>query len=210
MSEKLASNLKPPSESHVKIIPSAPVTEDDEKATPDADDLTNDDETQRDNSFIDRLSDEKDKTVVKEPEANQKPETSEKVDEKTSAPEEKSNDSDKDSQKPEDTKVEDKSKDESIDDQQGIVNEMAEQAADTKKQKQEEKELEVRAKHIEELIEAKTYNVPIAQLSHKRNARLLLIVLVLLFVGGIVALNFAIDAGVVDIGVDPLTDVISN
>lgn len=232
MSDKLVANLKSPSESHVKILPSEPVEEDEsdkepaeakssdeeDKENPDADDLTGDDENQHDSSFIDKIGDEDNEPDKKEEES--KPEEK-PADPKEEDGDEESTDSQvtpkEDEKKPELEKPEqDEQKDEEpveekqSDEEGGIVNELAEQAADSKKQKQEEKELDVRAKHIEELIEAKTYNVPIGQLSRKRNIRLVVVLLIFMIVGGLLALNFAIDAGVVDIGVEPLTDIITN
>lgn len=209
MSEKLVSNLKSPSESKIKILPTEPPQDDEKTPTRDADDLTND-EDDRDSSFIDNISDEKDELDNKVPEETKKPITSEKVEEKPASSEEKSNDSVEDKPKEEVTKNEDTEEEKPQEDEGGIVNEMAEQAADTKKQKQEEKELEVRSEHVQELIDAKTYNVPIGQLSRKRNIRVVIVASLLLIICGLFALNFAVDAGMVDIGVEPLTDVISN
>lgn len=222
MSDKLVANLKSPSESHVKILPSEPVEEDesdkepaekkpsdeDEKVAPDADDLTGEDENQHDSSFIDKIVDEENQPDTKDEE----PKPEEKLADSKEEDEEESTDSKttpkEDEEKPEAEKP--KQDEPKSDEEGGIVNELAEQAADSKKQKREEKELDERAKHIEELIEAKTYNVPIGQLSRKRNIRLVIVMLILLIVGGLIALNFAIDAGVVDIGVEPLTDIIAN
>lgn len=209
MSDKLASNLKSPSESHIKIIPSVSVPEENKKEQPDADDLTHDAEPVPDSKFIDKISEdsnEKEDESAKDTGGTEKPSDSDKVEEKIKSTEPETKQPDEKPAEKELIKEEPKEEN----DDGGIVNEMAEQAADSKKQKQEEKELEVRSKHVEELIEAKTYNVPIGQLSRKRNIRLLIILLVMLIVGGLVALNFAIDAGMVDIGVEPLTDVISN
>ncbi len=209
MTDKLASNLKPPSESHIKIIPSETKPDEGEKDEPEADDLTNDAERVTDSKFIDNISDDTDEKVdesTKENKDTEKPSDSDKVEEKIKSTEPETKHTDEQPAEKESIKEEPK---EEYDDG-GIVNEMAEQAAESKKQKQEEKEFEVRSKHVEELIEAKTYNVPIGQLSRKRNIRILIVLLVVLIVGGLVALNFAVDAGMVDIGVEPLTDVISN
>lgn len=213
MSQKLVSNLKSPSESHVKIIPSEPAPEDTKNDEPDADDLTNDDEHESNSKFIDNISedtDEKEDDGAKDTEEVEKPRTSDKLGEKTEPTVSKAEHPDKKPVENDTKKEQNKEEEEAKEDEGGIVNEMAEQAADSKKQKQEEKELEVRSKHVEELIEAKTYNVPIGQLSRKRNIRLVIALLLLLIVGGFVALNFAVDAGMVDIGVEPLTDVIAN
>ncbi len=200
--ENLISNLKPPSENRKVIKPTPAVNESDLVSKP-ADDLTGDDKT-RDKSYIDKIS------------AEDSHNTEEKDSSIDESMEEKdvTNKADQDDDKISDTEKSDpkKSDDEQSDkyDNDGIVNELAEQAADTKKKKQEDKELDDRAQRIEELIEAKTYNVPIAQLSHKRHTRLLMIILVMLLVCGLIAVNIAIDAGTIDIGIEPLTDFIPN
>ena len=68
-----------------------------------------------------------------------------------------------------------------------IVNEMAEAAASKKQEKEDNAQEQVYLKSLEKLVEEKTYNVPIGQLTHKRNTRIL--VIVILAIVGIVAIT---------------------
>ncbi len=90
----------------------------------------------------------------------------------------------------------------------GIVDELAKQAASKKQQQQEDKVAGVEREKLDELIAAKTYYVPTTRVAKRRvkNVLLTVIVLVLLVAVGV---NFAADAGLIDIGMQPLTNIIA-
>jgi len=216
ISENLASNLKTPIETK-KIIEPIESTANTTGDKP-SDDLTDVSDKNRDESFIDKISDE-------EAEAGE----DEQSDSKTSTEDDakESSDTENDTNKTEpDKETQKKSDDEKTDDKktdpepeaekppqdsgdEGIVNELAEQAADTKRQKQEEKVQGERDQKIEALIADKKYYVPIGQITHRRNTRLLIFIILSLIIIGLFAVNLAIDAGMIDIGVEPLTDIIA-
>lgn len=104
-------------------------------------------------------------------------------------------------------KKEDDKKSEDTDDT-GLVDELAKQAASKKQQKEEDKAAAAEKEKLDEIIAAKTYYVPIAQVT-KRRVKYGLLIIVLLALA-VVGLNFALDAGYIDIGVEPLTDFISD
>jgi len=217
ISENLASNLKSPIETK-KIIEPIEQTEKNISEDKPSDDLTDASDKNRDEFFVDKISDE-------EAEADE----DEQSDSKTSAEDDakESSDTENDANKTEPEKeTQKKSDDEKTDDKktdsepetekppqdsgdEGIVNELAEQAADNKKQKQEAKVQDERNQKIEALIAEKKYFVPIGQITHRRNTRLFIIVILLLIISGLFAVNLAIDAGMLDIGVEPLTDIIA-
>jgi hypothetical protein len=85
-----------------------------------------------------------------------------------------------------------------------LVNEVSAKQAD----KKEKQDLEARTAEIEEIIEKKEYFVPIGQVSRRRSNQLVVITLMLILVFATVGLNLAVDAGVIDIGLNPLTDIL--
>ncbi len=221
ITENLASNLKTPIETKKIIEPIEPS----EETTPDgkpSDDLTDTNEKNRDESFIDKISDdENEKEESQDIEPTSEQDSSEDVEPKedetepnsdTSSQQDDDNSNDESEDKTDDTKEADaKPKDEQPaqgSGDEGIVNELAEQAADTKKQKQEAKAQDERNQKIEELIAEKKYFVPIGQITHRRNTRLFIFIIFLVIIVGLFGINLAIDAGMLDIGVEPLTDII--
>ncbi len=91
----------------------------------------------------------------------------------------------------------------------GLVDELAKQAAAKKQQKEEDKEAKVRQEKVDGLIAGKTYVVSISQVT-KRRIRQTFLVLLVLVILAVVGLNFAVDAELIDIGAEPLTDLIQN
>jgi hypothetical protein len=91
----------------------------------------------------------------------------------------------------------------------GLVDELAKQAVAKKEQQKESKEETVQQERLRGLINDKTYFLPIAQIT-KRRIRNITITFIVLVLMAAVGLNFAADAGVVDLGMKPLTDVIKN
>ncbi len=63
-----------------------------------------------------------------------------------------------------------------------IVNELAEAAASKKQEKADNDQEQVYIKSLEKLVDEKTYNVPIGQLTHKRNNRILAIATLLIII----------------------------
>lgn len=82
-----------------------------------------------------------------------------------------------------DNKINDSSQE--SDDEPGkdsIVNELAEAAASKKQEKADNDQEQVYLKSLEKLVDEKTYNVPIGQLTHKRNNRILAIATLLIII----------------------------
>ncbi len=92
----------------------------------------------------------------------------------------------------------------------GIVDELAKKAADKKGKDKEEKEAAIKNEQVSKLIEGKKYNLPIGQVTRRRNNRRTLIALVLLILLALVVANFAIDAGIIHTSIKPITNVIPN
>ncbi len=219
ISENLASNLKTSIETKKVIEPIEPAKDNTTDDKP-SDDLTEVGDKNRDESFVDKISD--DESEKDEPE---KPDPKSKQDENDSDKENESIEPDTDKTVSEEETADNKDDEKTDDDKtsidpeaeqppqdsgdKGIVNELAEQAADNKKQKQEEKVQGERDQKVEALITDKKYYVPIGQITHRRNTRLFIIIILLIIVGGLFAINLAIDAGMLDIGVEPLTDIIA-
>ncbi len=88
----------------------------------------------------------------------------------------------------------------------GLVDELAKQAVAKKQAAEQSKEDTVQQEKLRGLINDKTYFVPISQIT--RHRRKVVTVLILLLLLGAVGLNLAMDAGMVDLGVQPLTDII--
>lgn len=215
ITDNLASNLKTPIETKKIIEPIEPTASTSTEDEP-SDDLTDTSDKNRDESFIDKISDDEEKEESKDSKPTSESDSNEDVDSKEDV---KVSDSDAPSQQDDktDNNKDDKEKaDEKPEEQQpnqdsgeeGIVNELAEQAADNKKQKQEAKAQDERNQKIEALIEEKKYFVPIGQITHRRNTRLFIFIIFLVIIIGLFAINLAIDAGMLDIGVEPLTDII--
>lgn len=220
ISENLASNLKSPIETK-KIIEPIEQTEKNISEDKPSDDLTDSSDKSRDESFIDKISDDESKDdesaeTNDQSSEGKNEEPAEKDSKSTELDSDKTNSENSDSKPADDEKVNDeKTETETKTEQpqdsgdEGIVNELAEQAADNKKQKQEAKVQDERNQKIEALIAEKKYFVPIGQITHRRNTRLFIIVILLLIISGLFAVNLAIDAGMLDIGVEPLTDIIA-
>lgn len=62
--------------------------------------------------------------------------------------------------------------------------------------------------HLEELVQSRKYFVPLGEVSRKRNIHILFLLLFMIFVLLPVGLNFVIDAELLDIGIEPLTNVL--
>ena len=88
----------------------------------------------------------------------------------------------------------------------GLVDELAKQAADKKQQKEQDKQASVREEKVTALINSKQYYVPITQVT-KRRIKHVVIALLLLAVL-LLGLNLAVDAELLDVGVQPLTNIL--
>ncbi len=92
--------------------------------------------------------------------------------------------------------------------QDGLVDEFAKQAAEKKQKQQEDNKFNAQQEKVSKLVAEKTYFVPIGRATRKRNMRRLLVFLLLLLILGVAGGNFALDAGVVQTDIQPLTDLI--
>ncbi len=93
-------------------------------------------------------------------------------------------------------------------DEAAVVDAIA-QEADGKRQSQKEAEaLAVKAEEVKKSIESKEFFVPIGQESRRRSYRLVIVGLILLIAIIIAGFNLALDADLLDIGVEPLTNLL--
>ncbi len=99
------------------------------------------------------------------------------------------------------------STDESAAPEGGLVDELAKQAASKKQQQEEDKVAAAEREKLDELVAARTYYVPTTQVAKRRvkNVFLTLLILALLIAVG---LNFAADVELIDLGINPLTDML--
>lgn len=88
----------------------------------------------------------------------------------------------------------------------GLVDELAKQAADKKQQKEQDKQATIREEKVTALINSKQYYVPIAQVTKRRIKHVVVAILLLVLL--LVGLNLAVDAELLDVGVQPLTDIL--
>lgn len=209
ISDNISKNLKSPSSAKKTLQPLDETNSSNNKQT---DSITEDDD--RDTSFIDKIipkdKNEDEKTINQlgsSKDSGQEMISSDLSTEKT----EINKKSDENTNNSEVTDNNEKAPNEdSPPESDGIVNELAEQAAENKKAKLEEKALDERSQQIEGLVEAKTYYVPIGQITHKRHTRLVAFLLIFILLGSLFALDLAMDAGKIDLGVQPLTDFIAD
>lgn len=73
--------------------------------------------------------------------------------------------------------------------------------------KKEKKEQEDKKADIDRLIESKQFYVSVGQVTKRRRKNLFIFTLLVIVILSLVALNFAIDAEIIDAGIEPLTDV---
>lgn len=88
------------------------------------------------------------------------------------------------------------------------VKTLAEEVTKKQEASQDQAELEARQKHVQQLVDSKKYFVPIGQVSRRRSNRRAIIILLLVIILSVVGLNFAVDAELVEIGVDPYTNIL--
>jgi FtsZ-interacting cell division protein ZipA len=104
--------------------------------------------------------------------------------------------------KPEEEKPEE-SKSES-----GAVEALAGEVTAKREEQKQKEAAEAKVKEVEKVIESKEFFLPIGQAARRRSAfRFVLVFIVFILVAAII-LNFMIDAEALDIGVEPLTDLL--
>lgn len=89
---------------------------------------------------------------------------------------------------------------------EAIVDELAKQAANRKKHSEQAKIDDAQHQKIQGLISSREYNVPVKQLSRRRFR--FIVTLLLLIVLLVVVFNFAIDAELIDVGIQPITNLL--
>lgn len=127
---------------------------------------------------------------------NKTEENSEQKEDQDETGETKPDSDDKESDKDLDkTKSQSPEKSQNQESEKGIVNELAQQAADSDKQKKEDKGKSAKDEHIESLIEQKTYEVPISQITHRQKTGLImtLVIVILLIVAA--GVYYSLNAG---------------
>ena len=91
---------------------------------------------------------------------------------------------------------------------QGVVDSLVEEANAKKDNQKKEDELALRAEEAEKLIASKEFFVPIGQVSRRRSNHRIFLGLIMLVVLAAAAVNFAVDAEAIDIGVNAVTDLL--
>lgn len=123
-------------------------------------------------------TDQRDKTVIEPDKKPKEAETEGSIDDKKPLDEARVNEETDTENKPENTN-------EKSDEEPGknsIVNELAEAAASKKQEKTDNDHERAYIQGLEKLVEEKTYNVPIGQLTHKRNTRIIVAVFIVVAV----------------------------
>lgn len=77
-----------------------------------------------------------------------------------------------------------------------------------KSEKKQDEDQAAQVKQAEQSIQAKEFFVPLGKVSRRRSKNIVLILLLFLIVGTGIFINFATDAGIIDIGFQPLTDLL--
>lgn len=92
----------------------------------------------------------------------------------------------------------------------GIVDAVANQAATAKQKTKDDKEQDAYNAKVDKLIESKEYVVPIGHLRRRRNAQIILLVVLLVAVLGLAVLNFALDGEYLSLEIPylPVTNVL--
>ena len=91
---------------------------------------------------------------------------------------------------------------------QAVVDNLVSEVTTKQDEKRQKEELVARQAEAEESIRKKEFFVPIGQVSRRRTTRILTSLVIFILIMGLLGLNFAIDAGMLDIGVQPLTDLL--
>lgn len=89
-----------------------------------------------------------------------------------------------------------------------VVDSLANEVTAKQTEKKEKKDQELQTEEAEKLIASKQFFVPIGQESRRRSSHRLFFILLLVILLGLVGLNLAIDAEVIDIGVNSLTNIL--
>jgi hypothetical protein len=90
----------------------------------------------------------------------------------------------------------------------GAVNALANEVTAKREEQKLDEELQAKYDEVEKSIEKREYFVPIGQVSRRRSEHRMLIVLLLVIILSAAALNFLIDAEIIDIGIKPLTNLL--
>ncbi len=91
---------------------------------------------------------------------------------------------------------------------QAAVNNLVSEVTTKQDDKKQKEELASKQAEIEESIRKREFFVPIGQVSRRRTNRILIFSIFLILLLGAAGLNFAIDAELLDIGVNSLTDLL--
>lgn len=147
----------------------------------------------------DKKDEESAEKSAEEPLATEEPEASEAEEVKTeeTVPEENAE------KNPEKEKP-----DEPVKSESGTVDALVGQVTAKREEQKQKEEAEAKVREIEKIIESKEFYVPIGQESRRRSAHRVLAVLLLLIILCAVGANFAIDAGMLDLGISPATDLL--
>lgn len=90
----------------------------------------------------------------------------------------------------------------------GVVNTLVNEVDAKQADKKQKEDLEAKTKELEKTIESKEFFVPIGVASRRRSNNLTLISLVVIVVAVLAGINLSIDAELIDIGIQALTDVL--
>lgn len=133
-----------------------------------------------------------------------------KAEDKKENSDEKSEDDEKSDDSSEKSSDEENASKATVQPTDGLVDELAKKAADIKSKAKEDKEASVKQEQVDKLVESKKYALPIGEVTRRRNTRIMLVLLLVVIILAAVVANFAIDAGIIQTDIKPLTDVIPN
>lgn len=90
----------------------------------------------------------------------------------------------------------------------GVVDSLVNEVGNKKADQKAKDEMAAKAAEAEKLVQSKKYFVPIGQVSRRRSHRLGAVLIIFIVFFCLLVLNIAADAEVIDLGINPLTDLL--
>ncbi len=90
----------------------------------------------------------------------------------------------------------------------GAVDALAQEVSSKKEASKAEAQAKKQREEIQKIIDSKKYVVPIGEEAHRKSGRRALMFLVVFLVIVVLAVNFGVDAELIDVGFEPFTDIL--